>query len=45
MHTFVNTFVYLLLPNAKRRKDQVQDVVGRGRSGNFVEHAQAAVEI
>src|SRR5229473_828444 len=35
----------LLLADAERAEDQVQDVVGRGCSGDRVERAQRVVEI
>ena len=34
-----------LLPDAERTEDQVEDIVGRGRAGDFVERAQGIVEI
>src|SRR5690242_16476089 len=34
-----------LLADAERPEDQVEDVVGRGRSGNLIERSHSVVEI
>jgi len=39
--TQISSFFSRLLPNAEYRENQIQDVVGRGCSGNFVERAGA----
>ena len=41
----VNTFLYVLFSDAEGRKDSIEDVVGGGGAGDFVEGTKHVVEI